>query len=435
MNRTEQNHSLSSSYCSTNLHIHHRERLLIELLRIKSDEFMLRSIISRCDAAYWENMAVRCANFVDDESDQGKRLRTNLFHGGEHNHHLYQDDNDDDTAVNWCEDIINRQDDICSRERVDAIIQGISLAFDANSLEPFRQSNEFSKIVGHVLAHQAKIGTPSTNPKRKRTHDVTFELLGEGHVKLSRWNVVPEECPKKVEQPGKKIVHIDGNQYTMGGSLACTSISFVAASAMRDKKTPDDISNNIRWNFVLETGVSLWRLWCTKYNAKTPGFQTLEQIRKMPEMKRTFQMLGGSPEEYGGRIDNFVPSEYMKSVKKIREYQVIFPSLGKALDIVSNKGVVAIITIGVTSVSLWTRRYAGVEEEATFVIFDSHGTQTRSTLITCVGVAETTRTILKICHAGPDYCRFRNKKKSRKKRMVGTVDATGTYCMYSFSVT
>jgi len=207
---------------------------------------------------------------------------------------------------------------------------------------------------------------------------------------------------------------VNGNQFTMGGPAACTSISFVSAAIMRQFKQVKDVLM-LNWKTIVRDGVILWKRWMAFQPPGTRGFQTLEQIVTLDLMKPVMARLACKPVEYGGYIDGRVPHHIDPSARE--EYKNIYISLEAALEKMTKmgRGTVGIVTIGVSSISLWCSG-----EHENFVMFDSHGDYVSNSHIhTVVGIKRMTELVSRVCGSGMFVS-------------VGSLNATSTYCMYLF---
>jgi hypothetical protein len=215
--------------------------------------------------------------------------------------------------------------------------------------------------------------------------------------------MIPEE--RTIFEKGK-------SQFASGGRAACTSISFVSVLAMRERKGAREIVEDINWDRVVTVGVDLWKHWLyTQHMLTTDRFQSVEQIRCIPLIKEflyTTALKGKGEEfvaEFGGNIDGYIPPSLCITEEDYKDAQETYPSLVQSCLRATSfgRGTVAIVTIEVWSVSMWT---CG-DVDGVYVIYDSHGTlsvEDRGTLVACRGLRSAISTLL-------DMARNRRDKK------------------------
>lgn len=202
--------------------------------------------------------------------------------------------------------------------------------------------------------------------------------------------------------------HVQENQFSLKGRAACTSISFVVAATMREKNSVGQIMEEVPWVSSMTLGIRLWRMWLHE-NPTEGGFQTLEQIRVMPAMKKTFELLGGTPEEYGGRLDG-IPQYNIGGADEFAEYVSVNPGLLKTLTHLGGKNgkSACVITIGNVSLSIWcSGKVVGLQ--SAYVLFESHGIlspRNCSSVIACCGPEKAFEALKKISGMSSTYCMY-----------------------------
>lgn len=335
--------------------------------------YLGRAVVARCNAHYWETMRELClrnhAVVVSGPADEASNL----------------------VAVDF-DTVTGLMHQHCERAR------------RATAKEQMRRAFEpMGGVPPYVLEALTDRPPPAAEGRPRSPGPDSEEEEDNGDV-------------RSVEQ----LVHVRHNQYSLGGPTACTSISFVAAAAMREHGSARDVLLGVQWEKIMRLGVRLWKAWLADHGGNpVAGFQTLEQIRLMPAMNTTFAMLGGAPAEFGGRIDG----RPMDPTADPAAYRAAYPGLRDAVRAVAGKGrgAVAVVTIGCMSVSLWSEGTRGLA-----VLFDSHGTLSahgQSTVAVCPALDATVATVLRMCGSGAGGLR---------PRTVGSLDATDTYCMYAF---
>ncbi len=411
--------------------------LFEKTLRDRRQEYIVRSIICRWDAWYWEALGDICYQHLTtiDTADSStlKLMDTQATY-------FY-----DQRSKLIVQDVRDRLDGRlippCIAERIETaiVIPREAIAADGDRDDLSEQS--VLELLDRKRPRSPPFGgqSPRTESEKK-----DIEVLAPPEARLEKDTVLRRDIVLRRERhspseeenitPPPVYIHCDGNQFTLGGPSACTSISFVSAAAMRERKDADTIITEINWDKIMHVGIQLWNLWLKTKSPSERGnsrFQTLEQIREMPEMAPTFELLGGSPLEFGGRIDGFDPNQSIKTQKELDEYSKNYPGLQLALQRVSElgRGAVAVITIGSVSISLWSSGPTLLKEGSTspqqFVLFDSHGPTPSSTVAICERLPPTCLTIVKMCNV--------QTWSGRKSQVwVGTEDVAYTYCMYAF---
>jgi len=344
--------------------------------RMQTELCMLRCIVYRCEALYWEEMSHMIHNHTMRAVSEGVPSEATPF--------LERGDK----YIEACMGEFHR---VCERSRDQKFREAVAAAFPSGK-------------VPHYAAQDMQLTS----------------------------NIPPD----LIDTPPRRRTFINENQFTLGGESACTSIAFVVAAAMREKYTSKEVVNDVRWPFAMNTGVRLWKIWMETTPERTASTQTLEQIRAMPLMNDVFKTLGDVAAEFGGRIDGAIPAHISEDKDQVQTYRDTFPGLIEALSAMAEMGLgtVAIVTIGSTSISLWT---AGVfsagnaspcEDHTQFVVFDSHGRNAppgNSTIEECRDVFHAYSTIL-------DLCCFSDDADRRRYYTIGSQDATDMYCMYVF---
>jgi hypothetical protein len=292
---------------------------------------------------------------------------------------------------------------------------------------------------------------------RARIRERTQLKAGTGWIKKRRKTVVdlePMISPTKMlpsmgetrrlghTMDGLHGVHVymvEGNQYMVGATQACASISFQAAFYMTRIPTIKDVVETVDWEGkVLVRGKQLWTAW-KRLTGRPDTYQSIDDIIKIPNIDGLLEFMGPRTEFYGplyrlreDKYDELVDKLVTREMDRDDVMRTLLVRLPAALKAMTAKArqpgqthsVALIFSSGAT-----ISTYAHANGE--FVIYDSHGTLVSNGYSSLFRCADVTVAVAMMRHILASYAKSAASRPWEETASLLGANKSYNICIFS----
>lgn len=196
---------------------------------------------------------------------------------------------------------------------------------------------------------------------------------------------------------------VKGNQYVIGGTAACASISFEAAFYMTNIESIKDAIDNVQWEEkVLVRGKQLWTAW-KHLTRRMDTYQSIDDIIKIPNITPLLDYMGKRTEYYGPLLP-MDKRKYNEGIEKLVTKEMTYEQIAKTVFVqlpyalqqmfkTSGTHTTALLFSNGATLSLYAYKNGEI------LIYDSHGTMVGnglSAIFRCANVDVATNMLRRI---------------------------------------